>query len=118
METLGKRIEHAIAQSGINIAAIAKACDVSVQAIYTWMRDGVKDLRNENLFALADITGFEARWIATGRGPQTPSGDKRKHSLDQLYDRLDERGKNAVLRVAEAESTYTVSHIDNRKDAA
>jgi transcriptional regulator with XRE-family HTH domain len=108
MENLGSRIDHAISQSGKSIAEVARACDVSVQAIYTWMRNGVKDLRNDNLFALADITGFEARWIGTGKGPRKTADDTRKATLDSIYAKLDERGKNAVLRVAEAEATYTI----------
>jgi transcriptional regulator with XRE-family HTH domain len=109
METLGSRIDHAISRSGKTIAEVAKACDVSVQAIYTWMRNGVKDLRNDNLFALADITGFEARWIGTGKGPQKTGDDTRKATLDSIYAKLDDRGKKAVLRVAEAEATYTIT---------
>jgi hypothetical protein len=64
------------------------------------------------------LTGFEARWIGTGTGPQKPDGDPRKQSLDRIYARLDERGKTAVMRVAEAESAYVVGDLDTRKTAA
>ena len=107
MDTLGKRIEHAISASGISVQDAARICGVSVQAIYIWMRDGVKDLRNENLFTLADATGFDARWIAIGEGVPQPALDKEKSKLDRLYLHLDERGKQAVLMIAEAQSAYT-----------
>lgn len=118
MDTLGKRIELALTGSNVSVNQAAAACDVSVQAIYTWMRDGVKDLRNENLFALADLTGYQARWIATGKGPQKLTEGEREKRLLEIYGRLDERGRAAVHRVAEAESAYAVSDLDNHKDAA
>lgn len=70
--TLGQRISRAMTESGKSVEDVAKACDVSVQAVYTWMRDEIKDLRNKNLFPLADLTGFEARWLDTGEGPERP----------------------------------------------
>jgi len=63
METLGSRIKRALEASETTVADAAAACGTSAQAVYAWMRDEVKDLRNDNLFALADLTGFEARWI-------------------------------------------------------
>lgn len=117
MDTLGKRIDIAITESQTDPAAIAKACGISVQAVYAWMRDEVKNLKAENLFALADITGFEARWIGTGEGPQRPGGGREKR-LVELYKQLDDRGKDAVYRVAEAESSYIVGGVDKSKTAA
>lgn len=115
---LGERITKAIKGSGREVREIARACDTSSQAIYVWMRGGVKDLRNANLFALADITGFEARWIATGEGPeQRAGGNQRESALLQAYRATDERGKMAIHRVAEAESDYSVS-TDQKKDIA
>lgn len=115
---LGERITKAIKDSGRDVREVARACDTSAQAIYVWMRGGVKDLRNANLFALADITGFEARWIATGEGPEQRSGgNQRESALLQAYRATDERGKMAIHRVAEAESDYSVGS-DNKKDIA
>lgn len=68
--TLGQRIKCAIAESGADYRAVAQRCGVSVQAVYAWTRDEVGNVRAENLFPLADITGFEARWIALGEGPK------------------------------------------------
>lgn len=106
---MGQRIEKAITVSGADVRKIASACDVSVQAVYAWMRGDVKNLRGENLFTLADETGFEARWIATGKLPErTADKDQRKEKLAGLYDQADQRGKDAILRVAELESSYGV----------
>lgn len=65
---LGKRIARAIEVSTADVAVVARACNVTEQAVYSWMRGEVKNLRNENLFALADVTGFNARWLGTGQG--------------------------------------------------
>lgn len=102
-----ERIKHAIEESNANVQVVADRCDVSVQAVYAWKRGDVKNLRNEHLFELADVTGFEARWIATGKGPERPTGgDERKRILSELYDASDERGRSTILRVAEQESSY------------
>lgn len=37
------------------------------------MNGATKNLRPANLFALSDLTGFCARWIGTGDGPQVDS---------------------------------------------
>lgn len=101
---LGQRISYAMKESGIDVRTAAKACDTSVQAIYSWMRGEVKDLRNSNLFTLADLTGFEARWIGTGEGAQkSTQGDKRISALVEIYQAADERGKATIFRVAEQE---------------
>lgn len=68
--TIGTRIDHALKTSDVSIAQAATQCDVSQQAVYSWIRDEIKNLRNDHLFALAELTGFEAKWISTGRGPK------------------------------------------------
>lgn len=77
--SLGQRVQHAITESNLDVDVVAKACDVSVQAVYSWVRDEIKDLRNKNLFPLADLTGFEARWLATGDGPERSIYHKDSH---------------------------------------
>lgn len=98
MDTLQKRIQFAITASGKNIADVAQACGVSAQAAYAWVRGDIKNLRNEHLFALADLTGFEAKWIATGNGPDRPPYGKREKV-------------NEVLRVMEQMPDYLIDKI-------
>lgn len=104
--TKGQRIEHAIAESGHTPASMSRLIDCTSAAIYQWISGQTKDLRNDLLFALADATGFNARWIATGNGPPRPQEDERARKLTDIFTALDERGKSAVFRVAESESTY------------
>ena len=83
------------------------------------MNGPTKNLKGEFLFALADLTGFEARWIATGKLPErTADKDTRKAVLVALYEQADQRGKDAILRVAEAESSYSVEGETPQERAA
>ena len=108
MTTLDERVARAIRESGAPIKDIADAVGVTVQAVYAWRNGRVKDLRNDNLFALADVTGFEARWLGTGELPER-SIKAMNHRITELinnYARCDERGKETVLTVAEREANY------------
>lgn len=116
---LGQRIAHAMTQSKVDVRTVAAKCGTSVQAVYSWMNGEVKDLRNTNLFALADLTGYEARWIGTGEGPEKSiDGDRRIAALVDIYQAADERGKATIFRVAEQESKYAASdQLDNEHAA-
>ena len=108
MSTIDERVAKAINDSGVSVRAIADAVGVSVQAIYAWRSGKVKDLRNDNLFALADITGFEARWIGTGEGPERkPEAiNHRTPDLVEYFLQCDERGRATIMTVAEREASY------------
>jgi len=68
MSTLAERVKEAITNSEVDIAALAKACSISVQAVYKWRSGGSKKISGENLIELAHLTGYEARWIIKGVG--------------------------------------------------
>ena len=108
MATLEDRVRHAINESGKDVREIARACGVSVQAVYAWRRGEVKNLQNDNLFNLAEATGFEARWLGTGKG-QERNIAAMNHRLNELvnnYAKCDERGRTTILTVAEREAQY------------
>lgn len=98
MNTLQERIQYAITASGKTVADVVQKCHVSAQAAYAWIRGDIKNLRNEHLFALAELTGFEARWIATGQGPDRPPRGKNEKV-------------NEVLRAMENMPEYMVDKI-------
>jgi hypothetical protein len=99
-DTLGKRIEYALAQSKKSPADASKACHVTAQAVYSWIRDEIKNLRSEHLFELADLTQFEAKWIATGNGPERPAG------------KMDAK-KEEILRAMEDMPDYMVDKVSD-----
>ena len=118
MSTLGERVAHAINTAECEITAVSDACGISVQAVYAWKRGEVKNLQGNNLFSLADLINFNARWIATGKGPERPYADEKEKALLDLYRACDERGRATVVRAAEFESSYQVRKGELRDDAA
>lgn len=118
MNTLGDRVAHVIQASNLPVKDVAKYCGVTVQAVYAWKRGEVKDLRNDPLFLLADLTGFSARWIATGAGSRSGIQDPNTKALVDFYENCDGRGKAAILRVAESESRYLVTIDADAKKSA
>ncbi len=65
-----ERIARAIQLSGKKKGEIAALCGVANSAVTQWITGESKSLRPENLYALADATGFEAEWLGVGRGPE------------------------------------------------
>ena len=70
MATLAERVTEAIEASDVSVASVAEACGISPQSVYQWMTGETRELMAENLVELAEITGYEARWIARESGPK------------------------------------------------
>lgn len=68
-----ERIARAIKLSGKKKGEVAKACGVANSAVTQWIDGTTKSIRPDNLYALAGITGFNARWLAIGEGPERPT---------------------------------------------
>lgn len=75
MKTLAERVKEAIADSGVDIPALAKACGISIQAVYKWRSGGSQKISGENLVELARLTGYEARWIIKNIGEKKKDAD-------------------------------------------
>lgn len=103
IQTLAERVAKAINASGKTPAGIAREIGVSPAAVYQWVQGGIKDLRNDNLFALADATGFSARWLGTGEGPQVESYSSAaiKHVV-QVMENLPPDDQDKLSRLADA----------------
>lgn len=70
-----ERIAAAIEASGKLKSTVAKECGVRPSSVSQWLDGSSKSLKPENLYALARATGFSARWIAIGEGPERPTHD-------------------------------------------
>lgn len=68
--SLAVRVTEAIKASGVSVAAVAERCKITPQAVYDWMNGNTKEISGENLVELAELTGFDARWIARGTLPK------------------------------------------------
>lgn len=70
---LSERIQRAIKvviDSGRMQKDIADYCGVSPGSVTQWKNGQTKNLKFDNLYRLADLTGFSARWLAIGEGPE------------------------------------------------
>jgi len=90
MSTLSERIKEAIETSGVTVSAVATACGISVQAVYQWMNGETKTIDGSNLVELAEVTGFDPRWIAREIPPKirryarTPQQDHVLKSMQTM----------------------------------
>ncbi len=71
MTTIGQRVQIAMESAGLNQPELARRIGISKQAVSAIISGSTKQPNPVNLFEIADATGFEARWLATGKGPQT-----------------------------------------------
>lgn len=67
---MSERIAYAISQSGKKKGEIAAECGVSNSAVSQWLAGSSKTMKPENLYALAEATGFLPKWLALGEGPK------------------------------------------------
>jgi transcriptional regulator with XRE-family HTH domain len=110
-KTKGERVTAALESTGLSPAAAAKRLGCSREAIQQWISGKTKNIKNELLFSFSDLTRFEARWIATGKGPIRTAPrpvDEQEQTLALTFRSLDERGRAAVLGVAQREASYQV----------
>lgn len=108
MKSVGERIRRAIKVSGLKQMDLVKATGATRSAVSQWVSGETITVKAEYIFAIADATGFEARWLATGIGPEQSREDKQLGKIIEAWPTLDERGRSAVQRAAESESNYIV----------
>lgn len=113
LDTLGGRVGYALEKSGHTPSSAAAKINCKPQAIYQWIHGPTKNIKNDLIFKLADITGFEARWITIGKGDSNitkvreptvsydvPITPEEQAMLD-TYRRLTKDQRNELLRRAE-----------------
>lgn len=92
-----QRIRFAITESGHTPSSVSRLIGCEPAAIYQWLSGSTKNLKEPLLWALADVTGFEARWISMGIGPMKLPPSTRR-AID-------------TLKAMEPEAQYTVSQV-------
>lgn len=118
MDLLSDRIKHLLSETGESASSLAKKIGCSAAAVQQWLSGDTKNIKNDLLFAIADVTKFEARWIGTGKGPERKQEDERTKKLVEIYTQLDVRGRDSVFRIAEVEYNYTTMKDDKDQNAA
>lgn len=80
--SLKKRVHQAI-EAGYKTGEIARAAKVTPSAVSQWLSGNTRSLRAESAVGLQTLTGWSAKWWATGIGPRgvgTPvDGDRGMH---------------------------------------
>lgn len=76
MEGFSDRLKLAMDLSGLKPVQLASSASVTPQAVGRWLRGEVEDLYSVHLFAVADATQVDARWLATGHGEPRPAAGK------------------------------------------
>lgn len=78
--SLAARISARRDELGITREVIADAVGVSVAAVQQWECGKTKNLKLDNLIALADALNVSVRWLATGRGQKTAAANMDAYS--------------------------------------
>ena len=91
MKLLADRVKYAIHESEQTPSSVARKIGCTPAAVLQWISGDTKNIKNDLLFALADATGFEARWIGTGEGPERPLA-AMNHRINDLVRNYVERG--------------------------
>jgi transcriptional regulator with XRE-family HTH domain len=102
MATLSERVQEALIEAnenGFNIASVAEACGVTVQAVYQWRDGATKVIEGDKLVELAEVSGYTARWIATEKGPKKLTKEMRQ-AQKLMADMTQERQQMAVKIIA------------------
>lgn len=71
MTTLADRLRQAMGDT-VKPVDLARACGISRAAVTKWFSGSLKDLKLENLFAVAKLCSVEPEWLALGSGPMRP----------------------------------------------
>lgn len=101
----GDRVRYALEQSGLNPTSAAKAIGCTSQAIQGWLSEATENIKNELLYKFADLTKFEARWIAIGEGPQRSSNTAQTKAIERTV---------TLMLAMTPEQQYLVARLANQ----
>lgn len=66
---------------GLNNAALAALCGVKPPTSYNWAHGRTQQIKGEPLLRAAAALGVNAHWLATGKGPKSPSEGSTAHTV-------------------------------------
>lgn len=111
---MGSRIKELRKFHHLTQDQLGEMCGAGKSAVSQWEKNMTQPTL-ANILTLRERLGFSIDWLVSGNG-ETPAGDPRTHRLIEIYGQLDERGRAAVFRVAESESSYILpaGHLPRR----
>lgn len=118
-QTLSERVALILRELEITQTDLARLAKITRGAVNQWMKAKPgATMKPEAAFELSDKTPYSARWLSIGEGPiYKTATDAREDKLLEAYRQTDERGRQAIHRVAEIESQY-VAGAESIKDVA
>ena len=107
-KSLPDRIAQVMDELAINQSEVARLAGVTRGRVNQWINGKPGGMSAEAAFRLADRTPFEARWLATGDGPErkVSAFNHRTPDLIEYFRQCDERGRATIMTVAEREASY------------
>jgi transcriptional regulator with XRE-family HTH domain len=96
MSTIGERIQEAMTAARLDQPGLARRIGVSKQAISAMISGSTKAPTADNVFRIAEATGFEPKWIVTGKGPRT----KQEAAMERLDISMLSPAQQAAIRAA------------------
>jgi len=106
--SIGQRLRALRKHIKLTQDQLGEICGVTKASVSLWEADAAQ-IGLDRLLAIHARHPFSFDWLLIGVG--TPPGDAASPLL-AIYSSLDDRGKSAVLRVAEAEAAYLVEPED------
>lgn len=101
METLGERLEKALAASEKTQTELAAALGISKASVSDWITGKTKNIRMANLVTAAKILDVRTEWLASGKGEMRASGlTADEQRLLSLFRRMDSERQEETLRYA------------------
>lgn len=82
---MAQRITEARTAAHLTQVQLAEKVKVSRGAVNKWEKGDTKNLKLENLFALAEHTGHSAKWIALGTGARRETRSPQDGNLDVSF---------------------------------
>lgn len=95
---------------------LGEKCGATKSAVSQWESNTTQP-SVENLLLLRDALDCSIDWLLTGQSPPGCGESVRLQRLAAIFSDLDARGQDAVFRVAEAESAYSVKADPSTKRA-
>lgn len=101
MKTYRERTAEAAIASKKNhsVAEIAKKCGVTRQAVYGWIKGEYPVEDGPALVELAELSGYTAYWIVTGRGKKHGLTEEEK-TIVQAFALFGQESRNQWLAAA------------------
>ena len=99
------RIKARRLERGLTQDQLGELCNASKSAVSQWESGGTTPAV-DTLLLLREALGCSIDWLLTGS--DCKDEDLRMQRLAGLFRELDQRGQDAVFRVAESESAYSL----------